>query len=67
MLITVIVAALFGFAGAELGLRHDAEMPQARKVTLSDTINQLLEQQLNLTPAQKSSTGRDQCALYPST
>ena len=54
ILLTALIAALFGFAGAELGLRHDAA-PEARKVTLNDTINQLLERQLNLTPAQKVS------------
>lgn len=57
ILLTVVVAALFGFAGAELGMRREASATEARKVTLSDTIHQLLEQQVNLTPAQKSTIG----------
>ena len=56
ILLTALVAALFGFAGAELGLRHEGTAPEARKVTLNDTINQLLTQ-IDLTPAQKSSIG----------
>lgn len=54
MLLTALVAALFGFAGAEVGLRHGTA-PEPRKVTLNDTINQLLIQQLDLAPAQKVS------------
>src|SRR4029077_9357714 len=51
---TALVAALFGFAGAEVGLRHSTA-PEPRKVTLNDTINQLLVQQIDLAPAQKAS------------
>ncbi len=54
ILLTAMVAALFGFAGAELGLRHSADTPETHKITLSDTINQLLERQITLTPAQKT-------------
>lgn len=56
ILLTALVAALFGFAGAELGLRHESAAPEARKVTLNDTINQLLTQ-IDLTPEQKISIG----------
>lgn len=54
ILLTAMVAALFGFAGAELGLRHSADTPDTHKITLSDTINQLLERQITLAPAQKT-------------
>ena len=54
ILLTAAIAALFGFAGAELGLRHDVSAPDAHKVTLADTINQLLEKQVNLTAPQKT-------------
>jgi hypothetical protein len=57
ILLTALVAILFGFAGAELGLKRDATAPEARKVTLNDTINLLLEQQVNLNAAQKSAIG----------
>ena len=53
ILLTALIAALFGFAGAELGLRHDPSSAEARKVTLNDTINQLLDRDVRLTPAQK--------------
>ena len=56
ILLTALVAALFGFAGAELGLRHEGTVPEARKVTLNDTINQLLTQ-IDLTPEQKTAIG----------
>jgi hypothetical protein len=56
VLLTAAVAALFGFAGAELGLHNSAPPPPA-KVTLSDTINQLLDRDLNLTAAQKTAIG----------
>lgn len=55
ILLTALIAALFGFAGAELGLRHDPGPSEARKITLADTINQLLERDVRLTPAQKTS------------
>ena len=55
ILLTALIAALFGFAGAELGLRHDPIPSEAHKVTLNDTINQLLERDVRLTPAQKTS------------
>ena len=54
ILLTAVIAALFGFAGAELGLRHDPSPAETRKVTLNDTINQLLERDVRLTPAQKT-------------
>lgn len=55
ILLTALIAALFGFAGAELGLRHDQSPSEARRITLNDTINQLLERDVRLTPAQKTS------------
>jgi len=54
MLLTAAIAALFGFAGAELGLRHSPGPSESSKVTLNDTINQLLERDVRLTPAQKT-------------
>ena len=55
MLLTALIAILFGFAGAELGLRHDPSSTDTRKVTLNDTINQLLKHDLRLSDAQKTS------------
>jgi len=57
ILLTALVAVLFGFAGAELGLKRDATASEARKVTLNDTINLMLEQQIDLNAAQKSAIG----------
>jgi hypothetical protein len=57
ILLTALVATLFGFAGAELGLRQGVAMPETRKVTLNDTIDLLLEQQIDLNKAQKSAIG----------
>ena len=54
ILLTALIAALFGFAGAELGLRHDPNPAEGRKVTLSDTITQLLDRDIKLSPAQKT-------------
>ena len=54
IVLTALIAVLFGFAGAELGLRHDPNPAETRKVTLSDTITQLLERDIKLSPAQKS-------------
>jgi Spy/CpxP family protein refolding chaperone len=55
LLITALVAALFGFAGAELSLaRQKAEVPQHR-AGMSESINLMLEQQVDPTQAQKAS------------
>lgn len=53
ILLTALIAALFGFAGAELGLHHDPA-PSPGKTTLSDTIGDLLEHDLTLTSTQKA-------------
>jgi hypothetical protein len=57
VLLTAAVAALFGFAGAELGLHNSVPPQPPAKVTLGDTINQLLDRDLNLTAAQKTAIG----------
>jgi len=55
ILLTALIAALFGFAGAELGLRHDPGSSDTRRITLADTINQMLVRDIRLTSAQKNS------------
>ena len=54
ILLTAVVAALFGFAGAELGLHNERARPSPQRATLSDTINQLLNHDLKLSAAQKT-------------
>ncbi len=57
-LIAAVVAAFSGFTGAELSAgRNTASISAfqpANEGTLAETINQLLERQISLSPAQKS-------------
>lgn len=53
VLLTALIAALFGFAGAELSLHRDPDPPAPNRATLNDAIGNL-EHDLGLSPAQKT-------------
>lgn len=54
LLLTALVAALFGFGGAYIAVRAAAARPAPTAVGVREAVDDMLQHQLQLTPAQKA-------------